>query len=61
MDVEIEIKYDVPFEVNEKQYNALVKHFDGILCHRKEGEKFFIKVWLMQHVKNIREVLRMYS
>ncbi len=53
------IEYDVPFEVTEKQYNALMYkgQFDGIICHKKQDGKYFIKVWLTKYAPFINQIL----
>ncbi len=57
----MEIKYNVPFEVTEKQYNRLMVDCAGIVAGRKEKGKFFIKVWLMREVKEVQAILNMAS
>jgi len=46
----MEIKCDVPFEVNLKQFNALKSKAKGIVMFREEKGKYFIKVMLMQYL-----------
>lgn len=51
------IRYNTPIEVSEKHYRILVKEFAGVLCHKEKEGKFYIKVWLMQYSKYIKQVL----
>lgn len=54
----IVIKYDVPFQVSEKQYNALISNGgSSIGCHRAEGGKFWFKLWLMEEKKFVLNLL----
>ena len=50
----MEIKYDQPIEVNKKQYDAVRTKFAGIVAYSKIGDKYFIKVWLMQFAPFIK-------
>ena len=53
------IRYDVPFEVTKKQYDALRNECRGVLCHRVDNEgKYWIKVWLMNDVADVKQVLK---
>lgn len=51
------IKYDEPFEVIEKQYYILMKQFAGGVAGRKEGGKFYIKVWSKHYLPLIDKLL----
>lgn len=55
----MEIKYDVPIEVTEKQYNILVRDCCGIIAHRKSDGKFYIKVWVMKYKKLVQQIIGM--
>lgn len=56
----MDIKYDVPFEVTEKQYNALISNGgSSIGCHRKDDEgKFWFKLWMMEERKWVIKLLQ---
>lgn len=51
------IEYDKPIEVNEVQYNHIMHRYSGIVAGRKEGGKFFIKVWFMKYAHLIQTSL----
>ncbi len=53
----MEIIYDKPFEVTEKQYNGLMNVFSGCVAGRTESGKFYIKVWLTRYSKEISQFL----
>lgn len=44
----IEVKYDTPIEVTEKQYTEITRLLAGCVASKKEGGKYYIKLWLMQ-------------
>ncbi|WP_300571221.1 hypothetical protein [Flavobacterium sp.] len=50
----MEIKYDEPIEVNKKQYDAVRAKFSGMIAYSKIGDKYFIKVWVMQFAPFIK-------
>jgi hypothetical protein len=52
----MEIKYDTPIEVNEKQYKKLMHECSGIVAGREENGKYYIKVWLMKYADYVRRV-----
>lgn len=54
----MEIKYDTPIEVSEKAYHIFRTQFAGIVAHREENKKYFIKVWLMEYKGAIANVLK---
>lgn len=46
----MEIKYNIPIEVSEKEYGVLMNAFREIIAGRKdENGKYFIKLWLMRY------------
>lgn len=54
----MEIKYDVPFEVTEKQYHKVMKEYGTLVAGRKdENGKYFIKVWFMKYAEKIKSTL----
>jgi hypothetical protein len=50
----MEIKYNTPIEVTEKQYRKLMTECAGIVAGRKENGKYYIKVWLMKYAGYVR-------
>jgi hypothetical protein len=54
----MEIKYDVPIEVNESQYRKIMNECDGIVAGREENGIFYIKVWLMKYAYVVRKYLK---
>lgn len=53
----IEIKYDTPIEVTQKQYNAIMQNCEGIVSGREESGKYYIKVWLTKYSNIVRKHL----
>ena len=53
----IKIEYDQPIELTGGQYQIMVKHFSGIVCFRRDGIKYYMKVWFMKYAKQIEQVL----
>lgn len=55
----LEIKYDVPIEVTEKQYKILIVKCAGIIVHRydEKAKKYYIKVWNIGAINFIKEIL----
>lgn len=53
------IVYNVPFEVSRNQYAALINRLGGVVAHRYDPEtgKFFVKVWVMKYVSNVKQIL----
>ena len=58
------IRYNVPIEVTEKQYNLIMNNLQGVCAGRKEttnGEtKHFIKVLFMKFSKDVKRILKNY-
>lgn len=53
----IDIQYDVPIEVSERHYNLLMTKLGGAVAGRVEDDKYYIKVWAMQYVDIIKDIL----
>lgn len=51
------INYNEPFEVNKKQYDKLKSECSGILAHREDNGRYFVKVWLTQYNYLVEEIL----
>ena len=49
----MELKYNTPIEVNQKQYNICMSRHHGICAGRKDGDKYYIKVLLMKYAKDV--------
>lgn len=55
----MDIQYDIPFEVTEKQFTKLMSSLPGVVLGRRdEGERFWIKVWTLRYNSYIEEVLK---
>ena len=54
----MQIEYDKPFEVTAKQYHYLMANFKERVAGQIDGEKYYIKVWLMDAVPKILAVLK---
>jgi hypothetical protein len=53
----IKIKYDTPIEVSKKQYDIIINDFSGVVAHRTENGKYFVKVLLMKYSKFIKQII----
>lgn len=53
----IKVEYDKQIEVTKEQYVFLVNNFAGILAHREEKGKYYIKVWIMSSAEIIEQIL----
>ncbi len=53
----MKLEYDIPEEVTEKQFRALIPRCGGIICGRKEGDKYFIKLWLTKYREHIKKII----
>jgi hypothetical protein len=53
----MEIKYDTPIEVNQKQYGICMKRHHGICAGRVDNGKYFIKVLFMKYAKEVKQDL----
>jgi hypothetical protein len=54
-----DIIYDTPIEVTEKQYNAVMKEFKGLIAHRKDevtGQRY-IKLWYPKYAPFLKIIL----
>jgi hypothetical protein len=51
------LRYDTPTEVSKKAYDILVSDFSGIICHKVIDGKYYIKIWLMRYVKDVKKVI----
>lgn len=54
----MEIKYNQPFEVTEKQYHRLMSQCAGVVAGRKDASgKYYIKVWIMSWLPEVKKVI----
>ncbi len=53
----MEIIVNTPFEVNENQYKLLIPQFDGVIAHREENGKYYIKVMISKYIPIIKQIL----
>ena len=53
----MDIQYDTPIEVTEKQYKRIMSELKGVCCGRIENGKHFIKLWLMSWKSNVIWIL----
>lgn len=51
------MKYDTQIEVTEEQYKYLTLKYAGVIAHREELGKYFIKVWNINYIKEIEKYL----
>ena len=54
----MDIKYDTPIEVNQKQFNICMSRHHGICAGRKDGDKYYIKVLFMRYAKEVAKDLK---
>jgi hypothetical protein len=54
----MEIKYNTPIEVNQKQYGICMSRHHGICAGRTGNGKYFIKVLFMKYVKDVATDLK---
>ena len=55
------IKYNTPIEVTEKQYNLIMNNLKGVCAGRKETtddgvNKYFVKVLFMKFSKDVKRI-----
>ena len=49
---------DKIYEVNRDQYLSLTKTFAGLIFHRKENEKYFVKTGFSNIQKVIEKIIK---
>lgn len=57
----MEIRYNVPIEVTQRQYSICMSALSGIVAGRVEDGKYYIKVFLMKYKKEVQKVLMNYK
>ena len=53
----IELEKNIPIEVSKEQYNKAKKAFSGIIAHRKDGDKYYIKLMLGKYKDQLEFLL----
>jgi hypothetical protein len=53
----MELVYNTPIEVTEKQYKAVMNHCSGIVAGREDSGKYYIKVWFMKYAWIVKRYL----
>lgn len=43
----MEIQYNKPIEVSQKQYGRIMTELKGVCAGKVENGKYYIKVWIM--------------
>ena len=56
-----DIKYDTQIEVSKQQYDKLIVDCTGIIAHREQNGKYFIKVWYMKYKHIVLDCLIKYK
>jgi len=51
------LPYDTETEVTEKQYHKAVIHCEGIIAHRSEDGKYYIKLLLTKYRDYVLQIL----
>lgn len=51
------LKYNVPVEVSKKQYDAVIVRCAGIIAHKIENSKYYIKLWIPKYRNEVLEIL----
>lgn len=57
----MEITPNIPIEVNERQYKAIMKDWSWVVAGRTESGKYFIKVWMMKYKSHILAILKKFE
>lgn len=53
----IDLQYDIPVEVTQKQYYAIRRDYAGVCPHREENGKYYIKLWYMSYKDRVQNCL----
>lgn len=51
------LQYGVEVQVTRSQYRRLVKAFPGVIAHRRNAGKYYIKLWDMRCKEQIEKML----
>lgn len=52
------VKYDESIEVTKRQYELIMSRLAGTCAGRQEGEKYFIKLWIMSYKEQVLEIIQ---
>lgn len=52
------LKYDTQIEVTKPQYDVLKVAMAGIIAHREDNGKYYIKVWYPSHSDEINQIIK---
>lgn len=53
----MEIQYNKPIEVSQKQYGRIMTELKGVCAGKVENGKYYIKVWIMSWKSNVQWIL----
>lgn len=53
----MEINYDKPIEVSQKQYSRIMSELKGVCAGNIKDGKYFIKIWIMAWRSNVKWIL----
>lgn len=53
------LEYDTPVEVTEKQYRAIMPKWNWVVCGREENGKYFIKLWVTKYRGHVQQILEL--
>ena len=51
------IEYDKPIEVNKSKLDYLRKNLGGVFAWRFDGQKYWIKTWMMKYAPLVEKIL----
>lgn len=52
----VNLRYDIPVEVTRAQYRRLTRVFPGAIAHRREPDKYYIKLWSMNYKEQVENL-----
>ncbi len=53
----MKLEYDIPEEVTEKQFRAVMAKCSGIVCGKQEDGKFLIKLWWTKYRPYVQQII----
>lgn len=56
---ELVITADMQFSVPKKHFEYIMHNWAGAVAGRIDGDKFYLKVWMMKYLSKIRTILNM--
>lgn len=51
------IEFDKEIEVTKEQYQKITHNFCGVVAHRVQDDKYYIKLWSMKYASGIQKIL----